>query len=518
MTELEQIANELHRTAKLALDTGEATSIGDAMSIFSTYRAQFVLGPEVAESESLQAAVLTAVNCAARTLLGGVTIVGADVPLRLTLPPSVSLLEAVRAFGASPARAAEAGVPTVAFGTPNIEEVDRLAIRVVVRGWSGGVTPVAQEITDEGAAEITTAGVLAGALAVSEIFQRLRGHSMACRRATGLNLWRPEQDWLRGEDGPALTRLPSSAWLVGLGNLGQAYLWTLGLLPYGPDALDLVLHDFDVLAISNVSTSLLTTPDLVGRHKSRALARWAGARGFRTVLIERRFADDFRVGPREPSIALVGVDNALARQATEDVGFERVIDAGLGKGPQDFLGIDVHTFPGARSARMIWQNTATGETELSQPAYRDLLARGGDRCGIVRLAGRSIGAPFVGAVAAALVVGEFLRLAIGVHRHELVSCHLRDLRGRTVIRGAPWPPFNPGTVQPYPGSVLPEIATTEIPTAPPEPPPAAIGRVSDPERLAQRLRSDLGRQNAGRSAMRQRRSPQRPKQHKLDRT
>jgi hypothetical protein len=490
MMDLEQIADELHRTAKLALDTGEAASIDDAMRIFSGYRAQFVLGPEVSESESLQAAVLTAVNCAARTLLGGVTVIGGDVPLRVTLPPFQNLFDAVRAFGAAPADAPKAGVPTVGFGAPNIEEVDRLALRVVVRGWSGGVAPAAQKITAASAAEVTTAGVLAGALAVSEIFQRLRAHPMACRRATGLNLWRPEQDWLRGEDGPALTRLPSSAWLVGLGNLGQAYLWTLGLLPYGRDMLALVLHDFDVLATSNVSTSLLTEPSLVGRHKSRAMASWAEARGFRTSLIERRFANDFRVSPQESPVALIGVDNALARQAIEDVGFERVIEAGLGKGPQDFLGIDLHTFPAARSARTIWQNTATGEAELSQPVYRDLLARGGDRCGTVRLASRTVGAPFVGAVAATLVTAELLRLATGGPRHELVSCHLRDLSSRTVVRGAPWPPFNPGTVLPDPGSFLPEIATSEIPTAPPKP-PSAIERVSEPQGFAQRLVSTV---------------------------
>src|SRR3954452_20514020 len=109
MTNLENLADELHRTAKLALDTGEATSIDEAMRIFSAYRAQFILGPEIAESESLQAAVLTAVNCAARTLLGGLTIVGAGGPLRATLPPFNNLLDAVRAFGASTAEAAEAG-------------------------------------------------------------------------------------------------------------------------------------------------------------------------------------------------------------------------------------------------------------------------------------------------------------------------------------------------------------------------------------------------------------------------
>ncbi|MCP3405694.1 hypothetical protein [Bradyrhizobium sp. CCGB01] len=135
-----------------------------------------------------------------------------------------------------------------------------------------------------------------------------------------------------------------------------------------------------------------------------------------------------------------------ARQAIEDAGFERIIEAGLGKGPQDCLGIDLHTIPAARGASTIWQSTATGEAEISQPAYRRLLAKRGDQCGTVRLAGRSIGAPFVGAVAATLVVAEFMRLAMGARRYEVISCHLRDLGNRTVIQGAAWTPYNPGTV------------------------------------------------------------------------
>jgi len=60
-------------------------------------------------------------------------------------------------------------------------------------------------------------------------------------------------------------------WLTGLGSLGEAYPWTLGLLPYGRDKLDLVLQDYDVLATSNLNTSLSTMSDLVGRPKSRAM-------------------------------------------------------------------------------------------------------------------------------------------------------------------------------------------------------------------------------------------------------
>ena len=67
--------------------------------------------------------------------------------------------------------------------------------------------------------------------------------------------------------------------------------------------------------------------------------------------------------------------------------------------------------------------------------------------------GRSIGAPFVGAVAASLVVAELLRLVVGHDRYEMISCYLRDLDGRTVVRGDPWAMFNRGH-----SSRLPEYA------------------------------------------------------------
>jgi hypothetical protein len=90
---------------------------------------------------------------------------------------------------------------------------------------------------------------------------------------------------------------------------------------------------------------------------------------------------------------LIGVDNALARQAVEDVGFGRVIEAGLGRGPQDFLGIDLHTFPASRPAREVWSQAGVSDADdadITLPAYRAMLEQSGDRCGTMRLAGRSI--------------------------------------------------------------------------------------------------------------------------------
>jgi hypothetical protein len=446
MTNLADLSDQLHRTAKLALDSGEAESVEKAMRIFANYRLQIVLGPNVAEYACLQAAALTAVNCAARTLLGGVCVVGAQAPLRVSLPPFADLPSALEGLGARLTSAADRALPTVVIGDAPVQGLEPRALRVVIHGWAGGVMPVSHLAKPALATGIAPAGVLAGALAVSEVFQRLRGHAMACRRAVGLNLWRPEQDWRAGELGRALTHLPAAAWMVGLGNLGQAYLWTLGLLPYPRDGADLVLQDFDILARSNVSTSLLTSAELVNACKTRAMAAWAERRGFRTAIVERRFATDFHISDQEPRVALIGVDNALARQAIEDVGFDRIIEAGLGRGPQDFLGMDLHTFPASVAARKVWSDIEAGEGAITQPAYRALLEQSGDRCGTVRLAGRSIGAPFVGAVAASLVIAELLRLVMGGPRYELISCHLRNPAARTVVRGRPWEAFNPGAM------------------------------------------------------------------------
>lgn len=447
MTELDDIADRLHRTVKLALDTGEAASPAEAEHIFASYKMQIVVGPEVGKNRVLQAALLTAVNCAARTLLGGVTVVGIDGELKVALPPYRNLADAIMGLGGSVSAVIDPVTPTLVLGDAQPEEVDPLAVRATFDGWVGGVVPAAGRLRLAESGNFTPAGVLAGAMGVSEIFQRLRGgNPYACRRSIGMNLWRPEIDWRGGDVGPTLERLPSAAWLVGLGNLGQAYLWTLGLLPYGPETAYLVLQDTDTLARSNLSTSLLTVTQDLGRRKTRAMAEWAERRGFKTAIVERAFGLDFKVGQNDPSVALIGVDNAMARQAVEGVGFARVIEAGLGGGTQDYLGIDIHTFPASKRAADMWAETETGPIDVSKPAYRAMLESTGDPCGTVRLAGRSIGAPFVGAIAAAMAIAELVRLAMGADRTEMVSCHLRDPMRRAVINGDAWPAFNIGSI------------------------------------------------------------------------
>jgi hypothetical protein len=260
---------------------------------------------------------------------------------------------------------------------------------------------------------------------------------MAGRRGSGLSLWNPGADWLTDDETEsAVCFLPSRLWMVGLGNLGQAYAWLLAALPYQDRGLvELVLNDFDPIAPSNGSTSVLSRKVDIKRRKTRVVAEWLEERGFTTFLEERRFGEWIKRAPDEPSVALCGVDNALARAALEKPGFGLVVEAGLGGGPEAFRSISVHTFPGSRSAEEIWsRQVGQGEQNVeAMPAYQQLKRQGLDSCGLAQLASRTVGVPFVGVIAACLVVSELLRRLNGGQTYELVSGSVSALEDVEVI-------------------------------------------------------------------------------------
>lgn len=433
MTPLSPVLEDsLHRGVKLAIDSGEAASVEEAERIFRGYRISFQVGPELAESATLQAALLTGVNAASRSFLGGVRITGPgrDAPLRVPWCGCATLGEATSDLGARWFRHSAANDPVVLLGSTRPPRDARVILQASYAGWAAQVAPVGTQSLWADDTEFPPAGILAGALAVSEAFQAVRGSNVrAGRRAVGLSLWRPDlSDWTSPEArGPSLQHLPADLWLVGLGHLGQSYLWTLGMLPYArPSEVRLILQDFDTLTQSNLSTSPLTFPSLLGQRKTRAMAGWCEARGFCTDLVERRFATGFHVLPDEPQVCLFGVDNPAARRDLEDVGFRRVIEAGLGAGTTEYLAFQIHTFPGPRQAREKWAAagipTLPSSPLTTLPAYQALKSAGDlDECGLERLAGRTIGVPFVGLATSTLVVAELLRELHGGPRFGLID-------------------------------------------------------------------------------------------------
>ena len=270
--------DQLHRHIKLVLDTGEAASLEEAQRLFESYRLGIVVGSDVAYSATLQAAVLTAVNTGRRSFLGGVCVDGAvDVPLLVPWNRCRTLREAIvnlQGFITD----CPPSIPRIVIGNELRSSTDtEFAVRATFDGWCGGVAPLDLGIRLPEQQECIPAGVLAGALGVSEAFQYVRGdNALAGRRDVGMSLWQPDKsiNWLTtNERGPTIERLPASIWFIGLGHLGQAFLWTLGLLPYAsPEEVKLVLQDFDELVEANDSTSPLTKRSLLGEKKTRAMA------------------------------------------------------------------------------------------------------------------------------------------------------------------------------------------------------------------------------------------------------
>src|SRR5258708_26052653 len=66
----------LHRTAKYFMDNGRAETHDAAMALLKQFGLTIHAGPELASSADHQTALLTLVNLARRTLLGGVEVVG----------------------------------------------------------------------------------------------------------------------------------------------------------------------------------------------------------------------------------------------------------------------------------------------------------------------------------------------------------------------------------------------------------------------------------------------------------
>jgi hypothetical protein len=443
-------ADTLHRLVKQALDSGAAASIVEAEALFAGYRLGLRIAPDIARDPHHQAVLLTAVALARRVFLGGVSVAGIpDVPLFAPLPFGTTLVEAVFALGATIGEAPER-TPLIDIGGAPSPRRGPFHIRTAFAGWRGGIVPAPVAAAPAPAPIMALAPMLAAAMAINEAFLFVSGQTgVAGRRVIGLSLWNPAAscDWLAAGDEPPLALLPTRLWLIGLGHLGQAYLWALGLLPFAqPEEVRLVLQDVDIITPSTESTSILTDATMVKHKKTRAMAAWAERRGFTAAIHERLFDASFRRQEDEPAVALCGLDNGVGRQALDQVGFDFVVEAGLGRGHRDFRAVRLHTLPGSRPAARIWRGEGDDEQVSERPAYERMLRRGElDRCGVALLAGKAVGAPFVGASAATLAIAEVLRLLHGGPVHELIDLDLKSPEYRsTVVNARDFGALNPG--------------------------------------------------------------------------
>jgi hypothetical protein len=426
MKALDVTEDTLDRLAK-AIMVKHSVGYPEALTILGKLRLHLVCDRSLAHSFALQAALLTAVNTGKRAFHGGVFVsMPQEVPCLLNWPGGKTLNQVVQLLGGN-----FVGLPnspfsqTLYFGRPAEPVEDGLEI--LCSGWRGGIAPVGLQCELSSTHDFALGGIAAGALGVARGFLRVSGLSSRQLEAPqGISLWRPDLHWMSPEaDGPSLELLPKNLWMLGLGHLGQAYLWSFALLPYvNPQEVRFLLQDFDHAVKGNYASGVLCEEYNVGKPKTRISAHWLEAWGFGTTITERPFDSDTKRTGDEPFVACCGFDSGESRRLLEGAGFDLVVECALGADAARFDRIILHTFPGAsKKPEEIW---ASSPTVTVNPIIMKAFEHKGD-CGIIAetLARQAVSSSFVGAFAGALVTGEILRALHGGVRCELVQAHLR---------------------------------------------------------------------------------------------
>ena len=430
---------QLSRISKLFVDRDDVL-VERALARRESHRLSLICGSDVGGSYTLQLAVLTASQLATRCFPGAVRVSLderlANSPLLLWPRMELTVGQALSGIVGRPGlemgrlRGDELG-RSVVFGNGHSREG---AMRVTFDRWiaaAGPATVVERLPEDEGC---PLSGILAASIVMSEIFMSFAEISVeAMRRGIAMSLWRPDGDADgRTARGKRIEYLPKRLWVMGLGHLGNAYLWALGSLPYrSPREVEVILNDFDRVEPENVETGVLFREAACGLYKTRVCADWVERRGFRSRIVERRFDEHFRCGPEEPGLAFCGFDKNSARRPLATAGFRRVVECGLGGAVGNFDVISAHSLPNSRSAEELWPDVPAVE-EAAERQRRARVAReskgyaglDSEDCGRMELAGKSVAVPFVGTAAASLVVGEAIRAFHGGPAYEDVKMRL----------------------------------------------------------------------------------------------
>ena len=397
------------RITKALTDRRQGLTFPEAEARLDSVRPAVELGEDQARTPAGQAAALTAVATAYKCF-GSVVLVTPAAEARLIHPLFIGATvgEAARRLGATVFSARPEGeFHVVQVG--GSQGLKGWRLRCWWDRWLTGAR--SHEGEPLGDSRLPLAGTFSGALCVRQIFAKVVAGGLTERDLT-VSLWEPWTSVDLEQTGPERFELPNRLWLLGLGHLGQGFGWNLGFMPYqGPRRV--VVQDDQSIAEENEATSLLVTAEDIGERKTRAARRWLEARGWQVDMIERRNFGDVRLQDEDPPYLVGGLDKLPPRKAMAQVGFEYMVDVGIGRGPVDFEGIQIRVIPKGADAGTLWNVEAhedrTNRLIESEP-YKALQQTQG-QCGTFEIADASVSVPFVGAAAGALALAQLIRLA-----------------------------------------------------------------------------------------------------------
>ena len=383
--------------------------------------ASVVLTVDDEMSDWHQAALIAFVACGSRMFQGGVFLQDfPDAATRVGHQQRLSITRVLIRGGARPGQRPP-GALRIHFGSKGSAD-----LYVQCEGWTAHVGPIPIETTGHSNSNVVV-GAFAAALGATAAFRQLIFNDVRASRFQQSHKLMTSDEV---DQSGTITALPKHLWLLGAGNLGQAVLMILGLLPW-KDCEDFHLHinDGDIVGPENVMVQVLTQSNWIGSKKARVVASWAEAQGFKTSIDERLFGSYTHPMPYEPRVALVCVDNVDARRAASMAGFDLVIDGGLGATAADLFDLRVHAFPSDLDIDRIWPLDTTSAVSELPANLKAMVGQGQlDDCGATTIAGKSVGVPSTAMACAALQVAQLLSVLMTGRCAKTVDASLADIK------------------------------------------------------------------------------------------
>lgn len=430
---------ELQQTNRVALVIAEKHNLDveDAVTKMNQSSIYLIADESIKNSFSKQLAFLSTVNIAQRVFLGGVNCqLPADTPNLLKLD-SQNFNDLVAKFGGINTEVDPTGKNVkILFG---IECFDEFCIESVSSGWRGGVNfynqkPIATEASNS---KISLGPIVSASMACYHAFSKVfQINDNGIDLNSGISLWNLNsgENWHKPEnDGPENPYLPRNIWTLGLGHLGQAYLWTLGLMPFeNPDQIQILLQDADVVQPENIGSQVLCFDQNIRKPKTRACMNFLEGFDFRTQIIEKPFVkgDCEQKWAENYPFILNGVDNAETRRSINKASFKLFLD-GATNGKFDLF--DSFTMRNIsfiqKDPEIIWPQENEDDVIFHKNLYQKYEKT--HQCG--KMANIGISTPFVGLFSSTIMISELVRSINQGRRYSIVSLQLRDLSSMEAI-------------------------------------------------------------------------------------
>jgi len=413
--------------ASIAIAEKHGLELDDSLRLLNEAELWLVAGKDIATSIPLQSAYLTAINAGKRTFLKGIKcVIGKDIPNLLPIRAN-SFNDLIKMYGGQIQTEKPGDTDLkLTFGKPAI---DVNSFEIICNGWQAGVNVFNDRRIELSSSNTnaTIGGIAAAALGLFYMFNRKFGiidhfHELS----SGVSLWDlgVDEKWYKPEyEGPGEINYPKQIWCVGLGHLGQAYLWTLGLM-YKNHCL-IALQDGDTIDEENLGSQVLCSKDDIGLPKARVCSQFLTSIGFQTQIIEKPFVkeDQYHDWSTAYRILLNGVDNVKTRRIIDPSCFDVSLDGGTNGKLELFDSFTMKNL-GLQDKKPaeIWEETIGNEV-----LHKNLYARTEKEHGCGQLINIGISTPFVGLFSAAIIVSELLRSINKGKAYSSVSVQMRDL-------------------------------------------------------------------------------------------